>query len=312
MNYLSFCSAMSAALLNHLKPEASISRESIRKNNGVCLDALVIHLPESVSSPILYLKPLYQRYQHGISIETICNMILSALESDSVISQDMIDSFQNAESARSLIAYRLISRKNNEAFLKTVPWIPFLDLAVIFYLYLGEPNETLITSVIHNRMAEFWNFSTDELFSIARENTRRFFPDILLPLDQMLYGYLSEEEEEALLCPLSDIYVLTNQSGIHGATCLLYEDILKDLADRHGTDLIILPSSIHEVLVYPDYHERNYEELCRMIRSINQSDVAPEDILSDKIYLFRRASRPQLTIWNDGSHTADTAGTENP
>ena len=50
----------------------------------------------------------------------------------------------------------------------------------------------------------------------------------------------------------SPFYVLTNIQGINGAVCLLYPQVLKNFAEEAGRDIIILPSSIHEVLLLPD------------------------------------------------------------
>lgn len=313
MNYLSFCDEISSVLSHQLRKGTSISKETIRKNNGVMLDALVIHTPNSASAPIIYLKPLYHHYTHGSSMEGICRMILSSLETDSVVSEDMLRYLNDPNSASDRIACRLISRDANKELLKNIPWIPFLDLAVIFYLYFGEPNETLITSIIHNRQAEIWGLSTNELFSVALKNTQKFFPHTITPLSHMLLSCMpSNMDVDEFPDVLPDLHVLTNKSGIHGASCLLYEDILKDFADQTGTDFIILPSSIHEVLLFPDHHDRDYADLCHMVWSINRSDVPAEDILSDHIYLFRRFKEPHLIVYSGDSHTADTDGRENP
>ena len=67
-------------------------------------------------------------------------------------------------------------------------------------------------------------------------------------------------------------YVLSNRSGINGAACILYEDVLKNFADGVEKNLIILPSSIHEVLL--PARRRRYI-LCgdeRLVTHINRSE----------------------------------------
>ena len=49
----------------------------------------------------------------------------------------------------------------------------------------------------------------------------------------------------------SDMYVLTNESKLNGAACILYENVLYDFAQKLGADLYILPSSVHEVILLP-------------------------------------------------------------
>ena len=77
----------------------------------------------------------------------------------------------------------------------------------------------------------------------------------------------------------------------NGAACVLYPDKLKDLADEFGSDLLILPSSIHEVLIIADsenFTEPDYHVFCNTIKNVNRESIQPEDFLSDNMYLYRR------------------------
>ena len=93
---------------------------------------------------------------------------------------------------------------------------------------------------------------------------------------------------------------------------MLYEDTIKDFADKIGSDLIILPSSIHEVLILADNHTHEYEMFRDMVRHVNAEDVPKEDILSDELYLYRRGESSQIILWTPcGSDNTDKSGTEN-
>lgn len=313
MNYSSFCDAMFASLADHMEPGVTLSRDMIQKNNGVMLDALIVHIPESAGAPVIYLNSLYCHYESGSSLDEICNMVLAGLQKDCMISPEAVMELQDLQYARDKISFRIVSRKANRALLKTIPWVPFLDLAVIFYLHLGNKAGNQITSVITNRHIDSWHLSTAELFSIAKINTPKLCPSAITRLDHLIFGWDTEPDDILLYDDdLPCIYVLTNQNGINGASCLLYDDIIKDFADRIDSDLIILPSSIHEVLLVPDIQMHSYEDFREMVQSINASDVPKEDFLSDEIYLYRRKNNAGIMKWNASSHTADTNGTENP
>lgn len=91
--------------------------------------------------------------------------------------------------------------------------------------------------------------------------------------------------------PTRTLYVLTNDAAHNGAACVLYPDKLKDLADEFGSDLLILPSSIHEVLIIADsenFTEHDYHVFCNTIKNVNRESIQPEDFLSDNMYLYRR------------------------
>ena len=48
----------------------------------------------------------------------------------------------------------------------------------------------------------------------------------------------------------------------------------------------ILPSSIHEVILVPESFGLEPERMQEMVKEINQTGVAPEEVLSDSVYYF--------------------------
>lgn len=107
----------------------------------------------------------------------------------------------------------------------------------------------------------------------------------------------NEYTEEMLDAMLNDMrlakqtptmYILTNTAGINGATTMIYKDVIRNFAKEHDTDFYILPSSIHEVILVP-YEERiSKEELKDMVGEVNCTQVALEEVLSDRVYIYRR------------------------
>lgn len=314
MNYSSFCDYLLAALRNQLDPDTTITKERIRKNNNVFLDALIIRLPDSASAPVIYLEPLYQSYKDGSSIDKISHLITARLEIEIPLSLELAKGAHTLDIVRNKIAFRLVSKKENEALLRDVPWVPFLDLAVIFFLHFGIRDEKQITSVIHNHQANSWNLSPEDLYEIAKVNTPRIYPDTINRLEHLVFGW-DDDVEKLTPCEicLPTLYVLSNQTGINGAACILYEDTIKDFADKIGSDLIILPSSIHEVLLLADDHAHEYEMFRDMVQHINAEDVPREDVLSNEVYLYRRDESSQIIRWTPcGSDNAGKFGTESP
>ena len=55
-----------------------------------------------------------------------------------------------------------------------------------------------------------------------------------------------------------------------------------------GSDLFILPSSIHEVLALPDDGEVDWKELEEIVQTINQTEVEDREVLSDTVYCYCR------------------------
>ena len=110
-------------------------------------------------------------------------------------------------------------------------------------------------------------------------------PDLLLPMQKLLEEMMGIKEEG----PEQLLYVLTNRNKIFGASAMLYSEKMKLLADRLRADLLILPSSVHEVLLFPDDRMRGYEIYRQMVSEVNTTQVDPEEILSFHLYRYSRA-----------------------
>ena len=52
-------------------------------------------------------------------------------------------------------------------------------------------------------------------------------------------------------------------------------------------EVIIIPSSVHEVILLPIEMKDKVDEINAIIQTINKTMLAPEEILSDHAYLYK-------------------------
>ena len=97
------------------------------------------------------------------------------------------------------------------------------------------------------------------------------------------------------------MYVMSNEYGFYGAGAILYPGVIKAFAASLGNDLIILLSSVHEMLLIPDDHPASYKDLADMVEHINVTDVPAEDRLSNRIYRYDRREDKIMLISDEGS-----------
>ena len=84
------------------------------------------------------------------------------------------------------------------------------------------------------------------------------------------------------------MYVLTNQSKYYGASGILDHSTLHRISEQIG-DFIVLPSSIHEVIIIPKNEDMgDYSRLAAMVKEVNAAVVLPEERLSDHVYVYSR------------------------
>lgn len=84
------------------------------------------------------------------------------------------------------------------------------------------------------------------------------------------------------------LYVLTNESRLFGAAAIVDKKVLESFAKEHGSGFYIIPSSIHEVLLFLSEDLNVGERLAEMVHEVNSTEVSPEEVLSDHVYYFDR------------------------
>lgn len=152
------------------------------------------------------------------------------------------------------------------------------------------------TILIHETHRELWGISAEELDARAWENTLRDLPvrtDSLMVYLKEEYGVTFPRFE---LGPLAEqFYLVSNRRGKLGAICMCYPGVLESLSQRFEASLYVIPSSIHECMVIPDYDVFPEECLSDMVRDVNEKTVKPQEILSDHVYYYHRESG-ELTL----------------
>ena len=281
-----FAAEVCAAVKERLGSDYNVDVREVRKNNGVVLHGLTARYQQQNVAPTVYLEPFLELYGYGTAFGTVVRKVEDALREE--LKKEPVDMgfFRSFDAVRDRICYRLIGRAGNEKLLEEIPHTGFLDMEVCFYYaYQGEAlgNGTIL---IYNSHMEAWGTCTEELMGLARENTPRLFPWSCRSLQEVLEEIaLGGESFQDI--PMK---VLGNDRGAHGAACILYPGVLEEIAGEMG-DFFILPSSIHEVVLLPDTCGVDRESLKKMVREVNVTQVAPEDVLSDTLYRYDRAGR---------------------
>ena len=83
-----------------------------------------------------------------------------------------------------------------------------------------------------------------------------------------------------------DLLILTNENKVNGASCIFYPGVLEKIATKLDSDLYIIPSSIHEVLILRKTDNIKKDDLNFLINTVNQSELAQTEILSDNVYIY--------------------------
>ena len=249
-------------------------------------------------APTVYLDELFELYKKDVSLEEICKRIIEIYEESKGMNNFDVESIMDFERAKNRICYRLVNAERNQNLLMDVPHKMFLDLALIPFLLVSKGDDGVQSTTLTNHILENWNIDEDELFKLALENTQRLFRSEVTSIHRML-GELYKERMKAegvydLFNMMDEVeetvpmYVCTNEVRINGAGALFYDGLLEEFANEIGADFYILPSSIHETLFVPVNDDMDVDDFKEMVRCVNATEVAPQELLSDNVYYYNR------------------------
>lgn len=306
MSFEAFANEVVNRMKTRLGDNYNVSIHRTIKNNSTVQPQLVIQEIGRKSGPAVYLKDQYQLYGQNPCSEQMERVMdnISGLFEEQKETLDELEQWGNLltdyRNVKEKILFRLVNTEDNQEMLRTVPHIPYLDLSIVFYIYLSQLEEGIMTAVITNRHMEFWGVTVEDLYQAAKINTPEKMParfcsmlDVFADMVGISKDELTDELEEDVFQvqeneDIPQLYLLSNEPGINGAAALLYPGMLKTCAETLKKNLYILPSSIHEVLLVPHEEKVKAAELAEMIQGVNREDVPRADWLSDHAYFYNR------------------------
>ena len=159
----------------------------------------------------------------------------------------------------------------------------FLDMAVVFAIVDTSNPYRIMYKIIDAVDIVSLDIKLNEIMEAANENCKKAGYNIML-MEDAISEITGMEISSETFCPM---YVGTNPERILGASILMYETYLENLAAQIEDDLCIAPSSIHEVLIFP-LSLIHPAKIIEAVRDVNQTVVLPQEKLSDSAYIYRR------------------------
>lgn len=166
----------------------------------------------------------------------------------------------------------------------------------------------MVSTIITNSIMEQYAITKEQLYQDALENSPKVLPAITeninkqlsrMKLEEMKTSGMESEElkvmEEELEQMISanpiSMIVVSNEFMVNGASVLFYPGMMDRIGEFMKGDYFVLPSSVNEVLVVPDDGLVDHRELKAMVGIINQTQVSPEERLTDDVYHYDTKER---------------------
>lgn len=264
--------------------------QEIQKNNNVTYQAVMISDNIHNASPCYNMENYYRLYEKPWDIKFVAKDIVKIYRQSAALDLP-VEWIRDRNEMLSRVLLRIVSTDRNVDLLENVPHhdLPELNLSMLFYLF-WKSNNSPATMLICNRHMGMWETSEPELLEHAWKNTPLAIGHTITSMSEVVNGYIELPATEGFPEMFPPMYVITNEQNLYGAVYILYPDVLKDVAQKLDSDFYVLPSSVHETIAVPaeNLDINHASSLKAMVREVNQSELTPEEVLSDNVYYYCR------------------------
>ena len=298
VDYERFCEEVKERIRDFL-PDRNIESVTLNtqvKNNGSKKVGIVIKEIGQNISPTIYLEPYFERFSDGEEMESLLRDISDTYEAAAVEHQEfgnIAQDFLDFEKMKNKLVVQVVNTEYNEELLERTPHKELMDLSLIYKVVLDNQPGGLATIRVENSHLRQWGVTIDELNEIAIKNTYRLLPPKVQPMNEILKEMMAKDgmSEEMIYLMFQDVpedqlmWVISNESNMSGAYYMTDNKIMDELAEKFHSDVVVLPSSIHECIAI-SAGMGPIEDLKAMVKEVNSTQVAREEQLSDNVYIY--------------------------
>lgn len=248
--------------------------------NGVAFEGIRIMTNSNVA-PIIYTDDILRRAEEeNKDFDEVVSAIIGIYEANRSLDFDVNELFDREFVLSHL--YIGLQKESTEELIKRACEFDGIES----YIYIRrERNEGESYSVkLNEGILARAHITEEEAWRSAEYNTNRetTIQSMAMVMAEMFGMEYSEEMEE-----MTPFYVISNECKVKGASAILNKEVLAQFGRKHNTKkIVVLPSSVHEMLLVPYTEEMSLEDFSAMVGEVNNTEVRPEERLTDKAYII--------------------------
>lgn len=254
------------------------SRDNIK--NGVVFEGVVIG--DNQIAPIIYTKALIEDAEkRGENVYNVATKIIEIYEqnADKEIPVDLLLSKEFCLDH----VYVGIQRKSSEDIEKISCELDPDGLES--YLFIKYKSDDGVgTMKIDDQFLKMMEVEKEEAWDRAMKNV---CDDTVIQSIDKIFSEMMGIPYNLNMESEIPLYIVSSKDNVKGASSILDNDKLKKFGEKHGIKhLLVIPSSIHEMLISPYADWMELDEMDAMVKEVNQKEVLPEERLTDRAYIM--------------------------
>ncbi len=188
---------------------------------------------------------------------------------------------ENFKRIKDNIVFELINFKNNAAALAGCVYEPVFDLVKVYIILTFDKGKLPAVTRIDEKMLSSWSITKEELKHLADINSERLMPSRI----ELLKGLFRRNAD-------LDIYICSNPMQYLGSSVMIYKSRpVQGFAHKKKMNVLIIPSSIHELLLVEAKDYIGIDRLRDVMREFNEKTNKHSEVLSSNIYRYMQKNR---------------------
>lgn len=265
----------------------SVDLNAVQKMNQN-YEAVTVKPEDAIIGVNLNMTEIYERYDRGMSYDTLVREVAEKADRALHDRPDFnLEALQDYDQMKEKLSMEVVSAERNADLLEKVPHKDMEDMAVVYRFVLDSDSEGRGSILVTNQLMDNYGITAEQLHEDALKYAPVMRPAVIQTMAETLLEMMGPEAKDMIpVLPDDPLFVATVPDKIQGAGVLAYQDFMEQAAERVGGDFFILPSSIHEILLVRDDGTFDINHLEDMVKQVNETEVAPEDLLTDSVYHY--------------------------
>ena len=255
----------------------------------------------------VHVKELFEEFSKGTSFDSIVD---SSVEDIKQMQKQSLykeaKKIWDYETAKDSLFIRLLNYDDNSEGLKDAIYKRIGDIAQVLYMKVSERDGNVMSTKILKSVLEKWQansdlLSEDYIFEEALKNTERMSPPRIYRWEQMIFD--PEYEGEEFMSPGTESAISKDFIGnclsipekTNGAVAIFYPGVAERFADVLDSDLYLVFTSIHEVMVHRT-NGVNAGDLSTILQDTLKEVTPKRDSLTKKIYKYEKDTHKFLCV----------------
>lgn len=242
--------------------------------NSVLFEGIRILTSENVAI-VIYSEPIIERaIRNGKSLDDVMKEVLRIYEKNKDKKFDT-EKF----SSREFVIHNImigLQRTGTEILIKRAT--EFDGIESYLYLRVNQCDGEEKSIKIKPEHLEVFGIDEEEAWKYAEKNT---FAETEIVSMSLLFEFITELDNE------NELFIVSNSIRTNGASAILNKEAIREISEKIGVHKwIVLPSSIHEMLIKPYSESCDVEYCSEVVASINENQVKPSERLTNKAYVI--------------------------